>query len=105
MIDADWSAVRVEIIEWDDANVEHATRHGVSVQEIEQVIVNATVIRRNSGEGRATSGSRPARTADGRSLSSPPMTPHDGGSGRSPRGRSDEQADETLGGAYRGGAR
>jgi len=47
MIDTDWSAVRVEFIEWDDANVEHATRHGVSVQEIEQVIVSATVIRRN----------------------------------------------------------
>lgn len=30
-----------DLIEWDDANMEHATAHGVSVDEIEQVITNA----------------------------------------------------------------
>lgn len=34
-------------IEWDDANIEHATRHGVSMTEIEQVIDNAETVQRN----------------------------------------------------------
>jgi uncharacterized DUF497 family protein len=39
--------VRIEVIEWDDSNVEHATRHGVSATEIEQAIANSTAVRRN----------------------------------------------------------
>jgi uncharacterized DUF497 family protein len=39
--------VRIEVIEWDDNNLEHATRHGVTMGEIEQAIVNATTVRRN----------------------------------------------------------
>ena len=39
--------MRIEVIEWDDNNVEHATRHGVSMSEIEQAIANATTVRRN----------------------------------------------------------
>ena len=39
--------MQIEVIEWDDDNVEHATRHGVSVSEIEQAIANATAGRRN----------------------------------------------------------
>lgn len=57
--------MRIEVIEWDDDNIEHATRHGVSVIEIEQAIANATVGRRNkrgrSGDVRidsATDGGR-----------------------------------------------
>lgn len=36
-----------EKIEWDDDNLLHATRHGLSVIEIEQAISNATAFRRN----------------------------------------------------------
>ncbi len=39
--------MRIEVIEWDDGNIEHATGHGVSVIEIEQAVANATVGRRN----------------------------------------------------------
>jgi uncharacterized DUF497 family protein len=39
--------VRIEVIEWDDENLEHATRHGISVGEMEQAIANATAVRRN----------------------------------------------------------
>lgn len=35
-------------IDWDDANIVHATRHGISVDEIEQVIANANQWRPNS---------------------------------------------------------
>lgn len=34
-------------IEWDDSNLEHATKHGVSAEQIEQAISNATVFRRS----------------------------------------------------------
>ncbi len=34
-------------IEWDEANREHATRHGISVDEIIQVATNRPVVRRN----------------------------------------------------------
>lgn len=36
-----------EDIEWDDANREHATRHGVTVEEITQALLNAPTVRRN----------------------------------------------------------
>jgi hypothetical protein len=39
--------MRIEVIEWDDDSLEHATRHGVSAMEIEQAIANATVGQRN----------------------------------------------------------
>ncbi len=44
--------VRFDVVEWDDDNSEHATRHGVSVAEIEQAVANATAARRNK-RGRA----------------------------------------------------
>jgi hypothetical protein len=34
-------------IEWDDANREHATRHGISVDEITQALLNGPTMRRN----------------------------------------------------------
>ena len=34
-------------IEWDDANREHATGHGVTVDEINQALLNAPALRRN----------------------------------------------------------
>jgi uncharacterized DUF497 family protein len=39
--------VWAEFVEWDDDNLEHPTRHGVSVNEIEQAIANARLVRRN----------------------------------------------------------
>lgn len=33
--------------EWDDRNLMHATAHGVSADEIDQVIANGPVYRRN----------------------------------------------------------
>jgi hypothetical protein len=36
-----------EAIEWDDANLEHATRHGVSSSEIEQVLRSGPTYRAN----------------------------------------------------------
>lgn len=36
-----------DAVEWDDANLDHATRHGVSAVEVEQVIQNATEFRRS----------------------------------------------------------
>lgn len=46
--------MRIEIIEWDDANLEHATRHGVSAEEIEQALTNPTGVRRNRRGGSGT---------------------------------------------------
>jgi len=37
----------LDAVEWDDANLDHATRHGVSAREIEQGIKNATEFRRS----------------------------------------------------------
>lgn len=34
-------------IDWDDNNILHATRHGVSIDEIEQAIANAATARPN----------------------------------------------------------
>lgn len=39
--------MRVEAIDWDDHNLLHATRHGVSAREIEQVLRNATKMHRH----------------------------------------------------------
>lgn len=39
--------INPESIDWDDRNASHATRHGVSLSEIEQVIENSPVYRRN----------------------------------------------------------
>jgi uncharacterized DUF497 family protein len=39
-------------IEWDDVNRAHATRHGVTVDEIHQALLNAPTLRRNR-KGRA----------------------------------------------------
>ena len=36
-----------DAVEWDDANLDHVTRHGVSAVEVEQVIQNATEFRRS----------------------------------------------------------
>lgn len=36
-----------DAIEWDDANLEHATRHGVSADEIEQVLLRRPSVHRN----------------------------------------------------------
>lgn len=38
---------QVEHIQWDDANLLHATRHGVSADEINQVIANNPLYRAN----------------------------------------------------------
>lgn len=43
--------MRIEVIEWDDGNIEHATGHGVSVTEIEQAVAKATSGRRNKRGG------------------------------------------------------
>lgn len=37
----------IEHIEWDDVNLSHATRHGLSVTEIVQAVNNAESMRRN----------------------------------------------------------
>jgi uncharacterized DUF497 family protein len=50
--------VRIEFIEWDEENVEHATRHGVSAAEIEQAIANASTARRNKRIDSVTDGGR-----------------------------------------------
>lgn len=36
--------MKIHSFEWDERNDEHATRHGVSIEEIEEVIVDAAVI-------------------------------------------------------------
>lgn len=41
-----------ETVEWDDENLAHATAHGISMEEITQVIANGPVYRRNR-RGRA----------------------------------------------------
>ena len=37
--------MQVEVIDWDEHNLLHATRHGISAREIEQVLRNATKMR------------------------------------------------------------
>lgn len=53
-------------IEWDEGNLDHATRPGVSAEEIEQAIGNATGFRRSKhhSERRRIE----ARTDEGRSV-------------------------------------
>lgn len=41
-------------IEWDDANSEHATRHGVTIDEITEALLNGPKVRRNR-KGRSAS--------------------------------------------------
>jgi uncharacterized DUF497 family protein len=38
---------RIEAVEWDEANEVHATRHGVSINEIEDALSGAVVAHRN----------------------------------------------------------
>lgn len=40
-------AVDPEDIEWDESNREHATRHGISVEEITQALLSNPTMRRN----------------------------------------------------------
>lgn len=44
--------MRIDTVEFDEHNEEHATRHGVSLVEIVQVFVNGPEVRRNR-RGRA----------------------------------------------------
>lgn len=41
-----------EDIEWDDSNSEHATRHGVTIDEVTQALLNGPSVHRNR-KGRA----------------------------------------------------
>lgn len=43
--------MKVEQFEWDESNLDHATRHGVSVSEIEQAIENARHARKGRTDG------------------------------------------------------
>ena len=36
-----------DAVEWDEGNLDHATSHGVSAEEIEQALSNATEFRRS----------------------------------------------------------
>lgn len=59
--------MKVEQFEWDESNLDHATRHGVSASEIEQAIENATHAR----QGRTGGSDRlmvEARTDGGRQV-------------------------------------
>jgi len=60
--------IKIDAVEWDDVNELHATRHGVSISEIEAVLARATVAYRNrKGRSGTTtfdkrrSGARPCR--------------------------------------------
>lgn len=50
--------VKIDAVEWDAANELHATRHGVSVTEIDVALAHAEVAHRNR---RYRSGLRPIR--------------------------------------------
>lgn len=52
------ATVLFDHIEWDDANIPHATRHGVSADEIEQALVNADTWRPNKAGARADEAER-----------------------------------------------
>lgn len=57
--------MQIESIEWDDANLEHATRHGVSADEIDQAISAPKRIARNK-KARAASHLLLGQTRGGR---------------------------------------
>ena len=42
-----WMVIDPDDIEWDDANREQATRHGITVEEIIQALLNNPTMRRN----------------------------------------------------------
>ena len=89
--------MQIEVIEWDDDNVEHATRHGVSVIEIEQAIANATTGRRNK-RGRSDDVRIDSVTDGGRRIVIIGAYDRRGVCfGRSRPGRWDEQADTAWG--------
>jgi uncharacterized protein (DUF1778 family) len=74
-----------EGIEWDDGNLSHATKHGISADEIDQVIANGPEYRRNKrGSVRRLPclghrGWWPARRRGGRVATSyPPRSPDHG---------------------------
>jgi len=50
--------------EWDDANLAHATTHGVTADEIDQVIANGPVCDRTARAGQATMSRLDRLTAD-----------------------------------------
>ncbi len=54
--------MRVASFEWDEANLAHAVRHGVSQEEMEEVMVSAPMIRK----GRSGVYLAYGRTCDGR---------------------------------------
>jgi uncharacterized DUF497 family protein len=56
-----------EGIEWDDSNLIHATRHGISAEEIDQVIANGPLYRRNK-RGRSADYLACGTTDGGRSV-------------------------------------
>jgi uncharacterized DUF497 family protein len=61
----EWEAVEWEAVEWDGPNEAHATRHGVSMAEIEQVLASGPVFR-PTGEAAATTSPKASPTvADG----------------------------------------
>lgn len=57
--------INPESIGWNDRNVIHATRHGVSVSEIEQVLANNPIYRKNK-KGRQADYLASGRTDGGR---------------------------------------
>jgi hypothetical protein len=75
-----------EAVEWDEHNEAHATRHGVSVAEIEQVLAAGPGFDL-TGEAAVTSSQTGPLRRDGASESSWSSTPPGGCSARSPRGR------------------
>lgn len=56
-----------EVIEWDDGNLVHATAHGITVEEVTQVITNGPTYRRNR-RGRAADLLAYGTTDGGRSV-------------------------------------
>jgi uncharacterized DUF497 family protein len=57
-----------EQIDWDDANLGHATRHGVSFDEINQVLMSDPEYRTNA-QGRSGDYVATGKTAGGRTVS------------------------------------
>lgn len=77
-------------IEWDDANREHATRHGITVEEITQALLNN---RRCVATARAVPATAPSSARPTEAARSPWWSPGiraHGSSARSRHGSSDE---------------